>query len=343
MVALVNAEVSDLRLREAIAYHLGWSGTGLPSLSAEPARAAGKKFRTLLAALAYETAATASSTVADAAGPVLPFACAVEMLHNFTLIHDDIQDGDRARRGRPSLWTVCGVPQAINVGDCMFALAVSGLDRLSHHEIGPLDRLDLTSRMARCTVRLTIGQAMDLADAAPDTMSTAGYATMIEGKTAALTSYAAYGGGLLGGGRELAEHLGEFGRLLGLAFQVRDDMLGIWGSTEETGKPIGSDLVRRKKTLPVALAFEHADGRDAGWLRAWYSGGTPVDARDIDRIEAILRRHRIRELTQEIARDYQEQALAALADAAARTGLPPTHPPLRALGEMAEFATERIR
>ena len=220
---------------EVAAYHLGL--TGKPG-------GAGKALRPALALLSARAAGEAAERGVAA-------AVAVELVHNFSLLHDDIMDGDTERRHRPTAWTVYGVGAAILAGDALLALA---------HDI-LLEGSDTQGVWAaRCLSaavhRLIAGQGADLAFERRSDVTLAECLEMAGDKTAALMSCACSIGAIyLGAPAELAMGLAQFGSHLGLAFQLTDDLLGIWGSPEQTGKPIGSDLRARKKSLPVVAAL----------------------------------------------------------------------------------------
>ena len=269
MRAAVNAGEQPTALNAMLRYHLGFANAdGSPSRVA-----AGKRIRPILVLLSCE----ACGGDPDVA---LPAAVAVELLHNFSLIHDDIEDGDALRRGRQTLWKLHGLAQGINAGDAMFAQAHQALERLTV----PAERTLAALRAfdAMC-VHLTIGQHLDISFETREDVSAAEYMRMIAGKTAALTAVCCEIGGLVAGASPAAvARLGEFGRSLGLAFQLQDDVLGIWGDSAQTGKP-QNDLGRRKKTLPILFA---ADQDPA--LRADYFGPNPIDERAVKaRIEQL--------------------------------------------------------
>jgi len=228
-------------LAQMIAYHLGWDGAG-------PA-ARGKRVRPLLTLLAC---AAAGGDWQQA----VPAAAAVELIHNFSLVHDDIQDRSDTRRGRPTVWKQWGIAQAINTGDAMFVAAHQAASRLALRSIEPRTVLAVRDRLDHACLRLTQGQHLDLAfEQSPDVTPPA-YLEMIAGKTAALIEAATAAGALIAGVPEpQVGRYAEFGLQLGLAFQTLDDILGIWGEPAVTGKPSGDDLTQRKKTLPVLLGL----------------------------------------------------------------------------------------
>jgi geranylgeranyl diphosphate synthase type I len=182
----------------------------------------------------------------------LPAAAAVELLHNFSLIHDDIQDNSPTRHGRPTVWKVWGQANAINAGDALFTLAYCALESLS--EVGvPSDTLVQIWRIFNSTaLELTRGQHLDMRFEQQAQVSVDEYISMIQGKSAALIAACAQMGALIGSGEVgLAERYAEFGLNLGIAFQIRDDILGIWGDPSVTGKSAATDIISRKKSLPV--------------------------------------------------------------------------------------------
>jgi geranylgeranyl diphosphate synthase type I len=241
-------------VRAVAAYHLG-----LTDAQGRPTGSGGKALRPALALL------SARATGAEAKRGV-PAAVAVELVHNFSLLHDDIMDGDVERRHRPTAWKVYGIGPAILAGDAMLALA---------EDILLEDGGQPGSWAARClsaaVLRLIAGQGSDLAFEKRDDVSLSECLTMAGDKTAALMACAcSIGAVYLGAPPALAMSLAAFGAHIGLAFQLTDDLLGIWGAPEITGKPVRADLRARKKSLPVvaALTSGSAQGRQLGELLA---------------------------------------------------------------------------
>jgi geranylgeranyl diphosphate synthase type I len=234
---------------EMIAYHLGW---GEPSASGS-----GKRLRPLLCL----ASCAASGGTWQAA---LPAASAVELIHNFSLIHDDIEDRSETRRGRPTVWIRWGVAQALNTGDALLVLARLASLRLRGRGAADPVLVWVVDRLDRTCLELTVGQHLDLSFESARSISEEDYLAMIAGKTAALLEAAAEVGGRLAGaeGRRLAA-LAAFGRHLGLAFQLQDDVLGItrsaafagaWSSTADSG----GDLPSLRRLLEAAGAREQA-------------------------------------------------------------------------------------
>ncbi|TDD32267.1 polyprenyl synthetase family protein [Actinomadura sp. KC06] len=234
-----SAERLDPWTRRVVAYHLGWTDE-----QGRPAAAGGKALRPALALLSARAAGTPYETA-------LPGAVAVEFVHAFSLLHDDIMDGDRTRRHRPAAWTVFGPSAAILGGDALLALSEELLleeqTRGAHWAARAL---------TAATQRLISGQALDLGFEQRDDVTLDECLTMAADKTGALLACACSIGAMLGEGpTRLVTALTGFGTEMGLAFQLVDDLLGIWGSPATTGKPVLADLRARKKSLPVVFAL----------------------------------------------------------------------------------------
>jgi geranylgeranyl diphosphate synthase type I len=231
-------------------YHLGWQENGT---AGQRSPAGGKRLRPLLCLLAC----SASGGDWQSA---LPMAAAIELLHNFSLIHDDIQDNSPVRRGQPAVWVRWGEAQAINAGDALFTLAHLAPHRLLARGVEPALALRALGEFDRTCLRLTQGQYFDMSFERRERVSVAEYLDMIEAKTAVLIAASARLGALLAGGDEArADHFGRYGRSVGLAFQIQDDLLGIWGDPSVTGKSAASDLEKRKKSLPVVYGLERSE------------------------------------------------------------------------------------
>ena len=239
-------------LTEMVQYHLGLTRKREQS---------GKRLRANLALLTCEAF---GKRYADA----LWAAVAVELVHNFSLVFDDVQDGDELRRGRPSVWKVWGAGQAINAGAALEALVTRAVVDLLPARHADRTRAAL-SILTECMLAICRGQVLDLEFEQRVEVSVDEYTEMIGLKTGALFRCAAQLGAVAAGaGEEAAERAGRFGYHLGLAYQVIDDLLGIWASTDRTGKPAGSDLRNGKKTLPTLYALKHAPAAGRRQLRA---------------------------------------------------------------------------
>jgi geranylgeranyl diphosphate synthase type I len=297
-------------LYEMVRYHLGLDGSD---------GRRGKRMRPLLGLLAY-------ASITGDHRKALPGAAAVELGHNFSLVHDDIEDGDVERRARPTLWAVHGIPQAINAGDMLFTLSRVALHRLTELGFSDAKVLRLMRLYDETCVALCEGQYMDIwAADNPDAMNTALYFDMIGRKTAALIAASIEAGALLAtDDEELIARYRRFGWSLGIAFQLNDDLLGIWGDESVTGKT-PSDLARHKKTLPVIYAVEHARADDRARLLALVTEAEPT-ADDLTAVVSILEATGARDYTREQARRHRDEALAeldglAIVDEAAREHL----------------------
>lgn len=329
-----RAEV-DAELRSSLAayrspmydmlrYHMGWideKGNPQPGL-------AGKALRPTLCLLACEAAGGDYRSA-------LPAAAAIELIHNFSLIHDDVQDDDRERRHRSTVWSVWGKPQAINAGTAMRVVASLTMLRLEERDV-PVDRLLRAQRLLDDScLRLIEGQYLDISFESRLDVGVDDYLTMIEGKTASLIAGSLEIGALLGTDDERFQRaFRQFGLNIGFAFQIRDDILGIWGSGEKIGKPVGSDIWRRKKSLPIVYAFERARGPARAELMAIY-GGEAIDNLAVQKVLSILEEVGARRDTQKIAEQYCDRALAEV------EGVHFSPSARCSLEEMAHFLTER--
>jgi geranylgeranyl diphosphate synthase type I len=244
------------RFAGLISYPLGWVDTALRPL--DPPAPAGKRLRPAVCLLVCEA-------VGGDHRPALAPAAAIELVHNFSLVHDDIQDESPLRRGRPTVWAGWQTAQAINVGDSLFALAQLAVVDADHC---PAELLVAAARRLNQTcLRLVEGQFLDLELQAAGSASLTAYQTMVGGKTAALLECATWLGARFGGADQArAERFAAFGRQIGLAFQFQDDLLGIWGDPALTGKSAETDLRTRKQALPAVLALQ-ASGSDADRFR----------------------------------------------------------------------------
>jgi geranylgeranyl diphosphate synthase type I len=233
-----------------ISYHLGWVDEDFSPSEQE----AGKRLRPLLCLLSCEANGGDWRQA-------LPAAAAIELIHNFSLIHDDIEDNSLQRRHRPTLWSLWGQAQAINVGDGLFAVSRLALQRLGDRGVCPDKIVQAFHLIDETCLGLTEGQYLDLAFESEDSVTVDMYMEMIGKKTAALMGCATQMGALLATDDDfIIETFASFGYQLGLVFQIVDDMLGIWGVGEATGKGVGEDIVNRKKSLPIVYALETGDG-----------------------------------------------------------------------------------
>lgn len=278
---------------EMLAYHMGWVGEG-----AGP-DARGKRIRPLMVLL---TAASAGGEWRRA----LPAAAAVELVHNFSLIHDDIEDNSPLRRGRATLWTRWGIPQAINAGDAMFTVAHLSLLGLAE-TASARAALEANRILQKTCLHLTQGQYLDISYEARGDLNLAAYWPMVGGKTAALLAACTELGALAAQAPEARQAAyRQFGWTLGLAFQAQDDLLGIWGDSAVTGKSADSDLVSGKKSLPVLFGLE----QNGPFARRWREG--PINGEQVADLARQLEAEGARQYTQERANALTDQALEAL-------------------------------
>lgn len=280
-------------LGQMLRYHMGWDGK-------DPGSAAkGKRLRPLITLLA-------TGAYGDYPTKSMPAAVAVELLHNFTLIHDDIEDQSPLRHGRPTLWERFGAAQAINAGDALFSIAQ--LSMLSLAET--CDQylvLDAMREFNRTCLHLTRGQYLDIAFETEPEIAVSAYMEMIEGKTGALIAFAASLGALVAG-ETLTEYrkMAEFGKTLGLAFQIQDDILGIWGDPEITGKSAASDILTRKKTLPNLLGLAECPEFRELWQQ------DNLSEEQITEMAALLERCGVRAQVEQQSEELTRQAYRLL-------------------------------
>jgi geranylgeranyl diphosphate synthase, type I len=280
-------------------YQLGWRDEQLGPADVDP----GKLLRPQLTLLACRA-------VGGDARQALPLAAGIQLIHDFSLIHDDIEDNSDTRRGRPTVWKLWGLAQGINAGDGLFVVAHLALHRLSAAGVPAEVALEVLRRFDQTILTICEGQFLDLSFEGDLRISEADYLTMISCKTAALAAAAAGLGAIIGGAdAATAQALFDFGQNLGLAFQIQDDVLGIWGDPAVTGKPAAADLYRRKLSLPVIHALRTAAQSET--LARLYSQPEISDS-DAAQLLEILADAGARGYTEGVAAFYHQQALAAL-------------------------------
>lgn len=309
-IAIEGPGADDLRaFYGMVRYHLGWADASF----APAAMPTGKRLRPLLM---LRCVAACGGDPAPAA----PAAAAIELLHNFTLVHDDVQDESAFRHHRETIWHRWGAAAAINVGDALYALAHDALYALAESPANiPAERvLRLARDFDRMALRIVEGQHLDLSHEGEWGGGEARYLAMIAGKTAAIMEFAARAGALIAGADEATvAACGTFGLNLGLAFQVRDDILGIWGAQDITGKPAADDIRRRKQSLPLVALDERADERARAELRRLYAEEPPLGEEAVAAIIALLDRHAIIDYCQSRADAYHARTHLALDQLAA--------------------------
>jgi geranylgeranyl diphosphate synthase type I len=300
-----------------LAYHLGWEGEGAGST------ARGKRIRPLLVLLTTEAAGGNWENA-------LPAAAGVELVHNFSLIHDDIQDNSPLRRGRKTVWKKWGIAQAINAGDSMFSLAHLALKRLPEL-CPPHVALKASQILPEACLTLTQGQFLDLSYEQRTDLTTEDYWPMISGKTAALLSTCTQLGALIAEADQTTqEAYHSFGKHIGLSFQVQDDILGIWGDAAHTGKSAASDLLSGKKSLPVLFGL----AQNGNFAQRWIRG--PLLSEEITAMADQLEQEGALEFSRQTADSLTQKALNALKTAN------PQDPAKQALYELTDKLTKRI-
>jgi geranylgeranyl diphosphate synthase, type I len=301
-------------------YHLGWeeaNGTAREE-------GGGKALRPVLCL-----------TAAEVAGgdwhQALAAAASLELIHNFSLIHDDIQDGDVERRHRSTVWSLWDIPRAMTAGNAMRVVADRTLAMLSNAGLPDACVVDASLVLTERYLEMIEGQYQDISFEDADGVTPEQYLEMVGRKTGALIDASMYLGALIATqDAAQAASFGRSGRRLGLAFQIRDDILGIWGDPAETGKAIGADIRRRKKSLPVVYLLQKAKGRDKKWLQGLYDADHEMTDTDVEGVLEVMERVGAMEYCQQMAEDQSRQGEAAT------KGLPLTsaaRDTLHALGE----------
>ena len=305
----IETEIKSLVLEEGfplyrmMGYHMGWLDEYGEAAEGESE----KRIRPTLSLLACEA-------LGGDVKAALPAAAAVELVHNFSLIHDDIQDGNSERHNRPTVWWVWGPAQAINAGDGMHALARLALLRQTGEGMSPERTLKAVGLLDQACLRLCEGQYLDLTYQERVDISQDAYFKMVEGKTAALISCAAELGAVMSSAEEPVERaIAQFGAKLGTAFQIRDDILDLWGQ-QDTGKPLAGDILNKKKSLPIVYAIENASGAERRTLGDVYFKRV-MEPEDIDKIIEVLETLGAREFCQAKADALCDEAIQSLKDA----------------------------
>ena len=296
-LAVKRADIfGSSQLYDMLTYHMGWQDKH------SKIEVRGKRFRPLLVLL---TCSAAGGDWQEA----LPASAAVELVLHFSLIHDDIEDHSPIRRGRPTIWKKWGIPQAINAGDAMFTLAHLQSIRLGE-TISAIAALKAIDILQQACLQLTQGQYLDLIYEKRDEVTIDDYWAMVEGKTATLITASTELGALTAScDEQISNSYRTFGHLLGLAFQVQDDILGIWGNSSSTGKSNQSDLLTKKKTLPVLYGLS----RNGKFAECWKRG--PIHPEEITEFISLLEKDGGKEFAQIQVRELNNKALQALDEA----------------------------
>lgn len=292
---------ASLPLYDMMRYHMGW----IDESGRTRRDTAGKRLRPILC-LAACRALNGNWRSA------LPVAAAVELVHNFSLVHDDIQDSSIERRGRPTVWHLWGQPQAINVGDGLHALALSSLLRLGEGGISHEKTVRAARILGEASLKLCEGQYRDISYECQLDIRVKDYLAMISGKTAALFGSSVEIGAMIATDNEKSiASVRNFGQALGMTFQVHDDVLGIWGDEKRTGKSGSSDIQLKKKCLPVVYALEKTKGEDQERLRQIYQKDT-LSAADEDEVTALLNKLDTRSYAEGVSMRFYDQAMSEL-------------------------------
>lgn len=272
--ALTDAPFLD----QILGYHLGWYDQDKNSTQFNR----GKQIRPLLSLLSC-------GAYGGDADDAFPIASAIELLHNFSLIHDDIMDVSEQRRGRDSVWHIWGQNQAINAGDGAYGLSFQLLADAELPTIRPQIILYAQRILSKACVDTVYGQMLDISFEDRELVSSAEYVQMTSLKTGPLLGAALGGGALFAGASwEVAQALSAIGRDLGVAFQIQDDILGIWGDTQQTGKSADDDLTAKKKSFPIIWAMENLPESENQELHSLYQNEAPLSSEITSNIRAIL-------------------------------------------------------
>ena len=287
-------------LGNILRYHMGWQDEHGRLCSRE----SGKFIRSTLCLLSCQA-------VGGDTSQTVPAAAAVELIHNFSLIHDDVEDVSHERHHRPTVWKLWGESQAINAGDAMFTLAYLALFRLEEKGI-PDEKIVTSIRLlTQACLELCEGQYLDVEYADAPDITVEAYLDMAAKKTGALFGTSTCLGAYLGSeDGKLVDSFRLFGRELGLAFQICDDVLGIWGAQKRTGKS-ATDISQKKKTLPVVYGLHNSDGETRKRLKKVYSQKS-IKGEDMMEVKEILDCLGARDYAEDLAGRYYRRALAQL-------------------------------
>ena len=299
--AVPDSDLSDLNL--PLQYHLGWTDKdGNPAASAA---SQGKALRPTLCMFACE-ALEGDLTQA------LSAAASIELVHNFSLIHDDIQDQDLERRHQPTVWALWGQPKALVAGDALQSVGDLSMLRSAQLGVPPETVVRVSHILTEAYLEMIEGQCQDLGFESSTTITTDDYLQMIACKTGALIrSSVEIGAVLATEDPAVASSFASFGSYLGRAFQIRDDYLGVWGDESSTGKSTDNDIRRRKKSFPAVFALERASGAARDDLLRIYSQ-EELDDSDVERVMAIMDELGASQYAEQLTQESAQQATLAL-------------------------------
>jgi geranylgeranyl diphosphate synthase type I len=313
-------------LYRMLQYHMGWANGDGDLLSVPVSQ--GKALRPTLCLFACEA-------LSEDWTRALPAAAALELIHNFSLIHDDIQDGDLERRHRPTVWSLWGQPQALVAGNAMRTLGDITVLRLVERGVTEEKALRTSLILTRSYIHMTKGQCLDLALEDSLDIKLEDYLTMVSFKTGALIQCGLEMGALIASGDEnVVTAFANCGSSLGRAFQIRDDMLGIWGNEAATGKAVGNDIRRKKKSFPIVYALENASDTARQKLVEVYSK-EELDEQDVQDVLTVLNELGVADYAQEMSRQKADLALEEVN----RVTMPPWA--RQEIAELVEFLAAR--
>ena len=293
----------DADLYVLLRYHLGWGDTY--GRQAEAPISQGKALRPTLCLFACEA-------LEENLSKALPAAAALELIHNFSLIHDDIQDRDRERRHQPTVWSLWGVPKALVSGNAMQSAGDLATLEIARRGVSPETTLKVSQLLTQSYLEMIQGQCLDLAYESRASITADEYLNMIAYKTGSLIRSGLEIGALLATDDPASvAAFSHFGSCLGRAFQIRDDFLGIWGDEATTGKAAGNDIRRRKKSFPVVFALEQATGEARNDLLQIYQR-EELGEDDVKRVLAVLDEVGAQEHSQRLTEASAEEALKAI-------------------------------
>ena len=288
---------------QLLRYYMGWVDVdGNPWVATE-----GKALRPTLCLFACEASGGETYNA-------MPAAVALELIHNFSLIHDDIQDGDETRHHRATLWPVWGMPKAMVAGNVLRVMADKCLEGLMDHGLEPDRALEAVGLLTEAYLEMIEGQYLDISFEGRHDISMDEYLAMISRKTGALIRCSVNLGALIGS-RDMATVAAfrECGVSLGHVFQIRDDLLGVWGDEETTGKPVGADIRRKKNSFPLVYAMAVAEGKDKQVLVDIY-GQEHLADNDVATVLDVMEHVNVREQGESLAAQKGRRALDALTD-----------------------------
>ncbi len=290
-------------LYTTLRYYLGWvDPDGVPNPQPK-----GKALRPTLCLLACEAAGGVPDTA-------IPAAVSLEYIHNFSLIHDDIEDGDETRHHRKTVWAIWGEPIGITSGNTIFALADLAVGKLIDRGVSSECAIKVGASLTERYLRMMEGQYLDISYESEESIGIEKYLDMIQRKTGALIECSVHCGALIGAegepGDSLVDGLRHIGRGLGYVFQIRDDVLGVWGGPA-TGKPVGADIQRRKKALPAVHALANATGAAGREISSIFRG-EEVASSNVETVLEIMDDLGTRDYCESLAKDHWLRTLEVI-------------------------------